>query len=145
MEKLKFTTEIKASKEKVWEVLWKDENYRNWSSVFCEGSHAESDWNEGSKIYFLSPSGEGMSSIIEKKIPHEYMAFKHIGEMKDRKEVPLNDKIKEWSGAMETYTLKETIGVTELTIELDSVGEFKDFFKDTFPKAIERIKLLSES
>ena len=145
MEKLKFTAEINASKEKVWEVLWKDENYRNWTSGFCEGSYAESDWNEGSKIYFLSPTGEGMSSIIEKKIPNEYMAFKHIGEMKDGKEVPLNDKVKQWSGAMETYTLKESDGVTELTIEMDILEESKDFFIKTFPKAVEKIKTLSES
>ncbi|WP_243416285.1 hypothetical protein, partial [Flavobacterium sp. HTF] len=33
------------------------------------------------KIHFMSPGGEGMNSIIETKIPNQYMAFKHIGEL----------------------------------------------------------------
>lgn len=35
MEKLIFNTEIKASKEKIWKVLWDDETYRKWTSAFC--------------------------------------------------------------------------------------------------------------
>ncbi|WP_427872212.1 hypothetical protein [Flavobacterium sp. MMS24-S5] len=53
MEKLVFNIDIKAPKEKIWKVLWDDETYRKWTSVFAEGSYAESTWNEGDKIYFL--------------------------------------------------------------------------------------------
>ncbi|HMS65254.1 MAG TPA: SRPBCC domain-containing protein [Ignavibacteria bacterium] len=140
MEKLKFKTEIKASKEKVWKVLWNDETNRKCSSVFAEGSHAVSDWNEGSKIYFLSPSGEGMWSIIEKIIPNEYMRFKNIGELKEGKEVPT-----EWSGFRENYTLSETEGVTDLTVEIDIIDEYKEYFSKAFPVAINKVKEISES
>ena len=44
MKKLQFSIEINAPKEKVWDTLWQDENYRKWTSVFMEGSFAESDW-----------------------------------------------------------------------------------------------------
>ena len=66
METLKFHSTINAPKEKVWATLWNDNTYRQWTSVFSEGSYAESDWNEGSKILFLSPKGEGMFSVIDK-------------------------------------------------------------------------------
>lgn len=46
METLEFKIRIKAPAEKVWSVLWDEETYKKWTSVFCEGSHTISDWNE---------------------------------------------------------------------------------------------------
>ena len=86
MNTLHFKTNINAPKEKVWKILWDDKTYREWTSAFMEGSYAESDWKEGSKICFLAPGGSGMFSIIEKKIPNEQMTFKHLGEIKEGKE-----------------------------------------------------------
>lgn len=139
MKTLKFTSHIQASREKVWDVLWNDATYRQWTSAFSEGSYALSDWNEGSKIQFLSPDGSGMFSTIEKKIPYELMVFKHIGEIKDGKET-----ISDWAGALESYELKNSGDVTELIVELDSNEEFETYFKETFPKALELLKQISE-
>jgi uncharacterized protein YndB with AHSA1/START domain len=144
LKKISFSATIKASKEKVWAVLWNDESYKAWTSAFTQGSHAVSDWNEGSKILFLDAKGSGMYSTIAKKIPNEFMAFKHIGEVKDNIEQPLNEKNQSWSGSTENYTLKETDGVTELTIEMDVVESFMDYFTKTFPVALEYIKNLAE-
>ncbi|MEN2401890.1 SRPBCC domain-containing protein [Flavobacterium sp. MC2016-06] len=145
METLEFTIRIKASKEKVWSVLWDDKNYRKWVNVFCEGSYAESNWNEGDKIHFISPDGRGMNSIIEKKIPNEYMAFKHMGELENFKEVPLNAETEKWSGSMETYRLTPDDEFIVLTTQMDIDEKYNDYFKDTFPKALEVIKELSEN
>ncbi|MFZ4799196.1 MAG: SRPBCC domain-containing protein [Bacteroidia bacterium] len=139
METLKFTTVINAPKAKVWEVLWNDETYRKWTSVFHESSHAVSDWKEGSKIQFLSDDGSGMYGIIEKKVEQEQMIFKHLGELNNGVEDPKN-----WDGARERYYLTEANGITELVSELDSVEEFKDYFLNVFPKALVLIKQLSE-
>lgn len=144
MEKLIFNIDVKASKEKIWRVLWDDETYRKWTNVFAEGSYAESNWNEGDKIYFLGPGGGGMNSIIERKIPYEYMAFKHLGEIKDFKEVPIDDKTNEWSGSMETYRLDQKGNVVDLHVEVDVIEQHLDYFKDAFPKALKIIKELSE-
>ncbi len=35
MKKLEFSTDINASKEKVWDALWKDENYEEWTKSFA--------------------------------------------------------------------------------------------------------------
>lgn len=34
MKVLKFSTEINAPREKVWEVLWKEGSYKKWTKVF---------------------------------------------------------------------------------------------------------------
>jgi hypothetical protein len=144
METLEFTINIKATKEKVWSVLWTDETYRKWTAAFCEGSYAVSDWNEGDKIHFMSPNGEGMNSIIETKVLNEYMAFKHIGEIKDFKELPIDEETKKWSGAMETYRLTPDDEFTNLVAQVDVVEKYIDYFKEAFPNGLEVVKQLSE-
>jgi uncharacterized protein YndB with AHSA1/START domain len=65
MEKMNFSIDINAPKEKVWNVLWDDNSYRKWTSPFAEGSYAKTDnWKEGSKVLFLGPSGDGMVSKV---------------------------------------------------------------------------------
>lgn len=144
MEKQRFNITINAPKEKVWKVLWNDATYRKWTSVFNEGSYAETDWKEGSKVLFLSPSGEGMVSTIAANRPNEFMSIKHLGTVKDGVEDLDSEETRKWSGAMENYTLKTVNGKTELTVEMDITQEYKDFFLETWPKALEKVKELAE-
>lgn len=144
METLEFAIKIKAPAEKVWDVLWNEETYKKWTSVFCEGSHTISNWNEGDKIHFMSPNGEGMYSIIETKTQNEYMAFKHLGEIKNFEEQPLDEETKKWMGAMETYRLIPEEEFTTLIAQVDVVEKYLDYFKETFPNGLEKVKELSE-
>jgi len=145
MKKLNFSTDINAPKEKVWDTLWNDATYRAWTSAFAEGSYAKTDnWKEGSKVLFLDPKGDGMVSMVAKNKPHEYMSFKHLGEVKKGVEDTNSEKVKGWSGAMENYSLKEENGKTTLLVEMDSTDEFGDYFAKTWPKALEKVKELSE-
>jgi len=145
MEMLKFSTSIKAPKENVWKVLWDDSSYRKWTSAFHEGSYAETDnWKEGRKVLFLSPGGNGMVSTVAANRPNEFMSFKHLGEIKDGVEDTTSEKVKEWAGATENYTLEENNGVTELVMEMEINEEFKEMFINIWPKALEQVKILSE-
>lgn len=145
MKKGNFSVRINAPKEKVWDILWNDESYRKWTSVFQEGSHAVTDWKEGSKVLFLSGDGNGMYSTVARNIPYELMSFKHRGEVKNGVEEPLDEKTKLWSGAMENYTLNEVDGGTELVTEMDIIEEYEDYFNGTFPKALAKVKELAEN
>jgi hypothetical protein len=145
MEKLEFKTSIKAPKEKVWEILWNDDNYGKWTSVFAEGSTAKTDWKEGSKVLFLDGKGKGMVSTIAAKRPNEYMSFKHLGVVDNGIEDTESEQTKEWAGAMENYTLKQVNDKTELTVDVDITEQFKDYFLNTFPKALEKVKELAEA
>lgn len=144
METLKFIIKIEAPREKVWTVLWGDKTYKQWTNVFCEGTYVETTWDEGDKILFLNPNGEGMNSIIEKKIPNEFMAFKHISGLKDFKELPIDAETKEWTGAMETYRLTQENEFTILEVNVDTLEKYIDYFKTTFPNGLEVLKKLSE-
>lgn len=146
MQKLNFSIDINALREKVWKVLWDDSSYRKWTSVFTEGSNAVTDnWKEGSKVLFLDGKGAGMVSTVAANRPNEYMSFKHLGEVKDGIEDVSSEKVKGWAGSMENYTLKEVGGKTELIVDMDITEDFKEYFMNTWPKAMEQIKVLSEN
>lgn len=146
MQRLHFSVSIQAQKERVWDILWNDATYRKWTRPFSEGSYAVSDWQEGSKVYFLAPSGDGMYSLIEKKIPNEFMSFKHLGEFKNKEEQAMS----EWAGSYENYRLEENDGITTLSVDIDVAGEganlvsMVDFFNEAFPKALHIVKELAE-
>jgi len=144
MEKMNFKTVINAAPEKIWNVLWDDATYRKWTAAFTEGSYAETDWKEGSKVLFLDGKGQGMVSKIAKNRPNEFMSIEHLGEVKDGIEDTTSEKVKAWAGAHENYTLKKVNGKTELSVDMDVTDDFKDYFKDTWPKALDSVKQLSE-
>lgn len=145
MEKINFSTTINAPKEKVWNILWDDENYKKWTSVFSPTSYAKTDWNEGSRVLFLDGEGSGMVSKIETKRPNEYMSFLHLGIVNNGVEDTESEKVKGWAGAHENYTLKEHDGITEVLVDIDVNDDFKKYMMDTFPKALEQVKVLSEN
>lgn len=144
MEKQTFNIVIDANREQVWNVLFGETTYPQWTSVFAEGSSVETDWQEGTKTLFLDGKGDGMVAVIEKNIPNEFLSIRHIGEIKDGVEDLDSENVQKWAGAHENYTLKELDGKTELLIDLDITEEFKDYFLDTWPKALKRVKELSE-
>ena len=139
MTTLEFKIHIDAPKEKVWQNLWSDEGYRRWTSAFTEGSYAESDWKEGSRIKFLSPKGEGMFGIIKKKVENKEMSFEHQGEIINGRE-----ENRDWKGAQERYFLTDEGEGTQLKVQLDTTDDYKDYFDTTFPKALDLVKKISE-
>ena len=144
MERHQFKTTINAPRERVWEILWGDETYPQWTSAFAEGSRAETDWKKGSKVLFTDGKGEGMVSVVDDNVPNEFMSFKHLGVLKNGKEDTETAKEKGWSGAMENYTLKTVKNQTELTVDQDIEDDYKDYFLSTWPKALEKLKALAE-
>ena len=86
-----------------------------------------------------------MFSTIDRKIANECMWFKHLGTAKDGKEQPEDEASKNWRGARENYTLKEIDEVTELSVAIDVTENEEQYFRDIFPKALEKVKSLSES
>lgn len=139
--RLQFSTDITADKEKIWNALWDDKRYREWSGVFGDGSYYIIDnWKEGSKIMFLASDRSGIYSIIEKHIPNKTIQFKHIGKVVNGKEQLIEEEVKKWSGATETYSLKEGSGFYTLLVEIDVLDEHVEFMSKKFPIALEKIK-----
>ena len=144
MGKQEFKIELDAPREKVWDVLWGKETYPLWTAPFGEGSRAETDWKEGSKVLFLNADNEGMVARIAKNIPNEYMSIEHLGVVMGGIEHTENEKSGEWAGSLENYTLKEANGKTQLMVDMDVTEEYQDFFNTTWPIALGKVKELSE-
>ncbi|MES2681802.1 MAG: SRPBCC domain-containing protein [Bacteroidota bacterium] len=147
MEKLTFKTEINAPREKVWTSLWEDKNYRDWTSVFAEGSKAETDWKKGSKVLFLDSKNDGMSSVIVENIPNQHMSIAHIGAVVKGVEYLDRPEDEVWRGAHENYTLTAAGPKTQLSVELESKGmdpKMLEYFEQAWPKALEKLKELAE-
>lgn len=145
MEKLQFKILINAPREKVWKIMLDDETYRKWTEAFYPGSYAETDWQKGSKAKFLSPSGDGMVSRIAENIPNEFLSIEHLGMITKGVEDTTSDEVKAWAGAMENYTLKEKDGGTEVIVDMDSDENYSKMFSETWRKALQKVKELSEA
>ncbi len=148
MEKLHFSIDIKAPKEKVWNTMLDQDTYPKWTDVFMEGSHFEGDWNEGSDIRFLAPDEngkmQGMVSRIKENRKYEYVSIEHLGVIHDGEEDTSSDEVKKWAGALENYTFKEKNGSTEVKVDMDTDEEYAEMFRDMWPKALQKLKKLAE-
>ena len=146
MKRKQYKTTINAPRERVWETLWGEKSYMEWTSAFMEGSKVETDWEEGGRVLFLNAENEGMVARIEEKKAPEKMVFKHLG-MVDRngKEDLESEKVKAWSGAEEIYILKQDGQKTDLLVKMDLDEGHEDYFEKVWPKAFEKLKNLAES
>jgi uncharacterized protein YndB with AHSA1/START domain len=144
MTRLTFSATINAPKELVWRTMLDDDTYRQWTSAFQEGSYAVTDWKQGSKALFLAPDGSGMVSRVAEHRPNEYLSLEHLGIVKDGVEDTESAEVKPWAGARENYTLREGAGHVTLTVDMDTTPDHKQFFEDTWPKALAALKDLAE-
>lgn len=144
MEKLHYSISINAPREHVWNTMLQDETYRQWTRAFSEESHYQGSWEEGSKILFLDGNGQGMVSRIARNKPFEFISIEHLGFIAEGKEDTQSDDAKAMAGARENYTLKESGDATELRVDMDSDEEYTDMFEDMWPRALKKLKQLSE-
>lgn len=143
MNKLQFSIEINASKERVWNTLWEDATFRDWASIIDEGTYIKGVIEEGREIQFISSvNGYGVTSLVDQLIPNAFVLFKHSS---DTKEYGEQDREKEWTGGEERYALTEINGITILTVTTDMPFEQEETFNIRLPKALERIKTLAEN
>ncbi|MDQ3014544.1 MAG: hypothetical protein M3Q73_01625 [bacterium] len=143
MQKMRFTIEISASKEKVWEVLWSDKTFRDWASIIDESSYMVGEMKEGNEVQFISSvSGYGVTSLVEKLKLYELVVLRQIV---DTKEHGTGERKKEWADGTESYHLTGNDTITTLTTELDVPKEQIETFQVRLPKALQRIKELTES
>jgi hypothetical protein len=146
MNRLKFSEQINAAPKKVWETMLGDATYRDWTSAFAEGSYYEGSWEQGKEIRFLSPAGGGMVAVIAENRPYEYVSVKHIGEVKADGQVDTESEgVNKWAPAFENYRLVPAGGGTEVQVEMDVTSDFEGYMKETWPKALRRLKEICEA
>ncbi|HRN98280.1 MAG TPA: SRPBCC domain-containing protein [Flavobacterium sp.] len=141
MKRLEFEVLIDAPREKVWDSLWLDKNYRDWTSVFCQGSYLEVDWTVGGKARFLAPGESGMHSRIVRLEPGVQVWFEHLGEIQQGVDQPEAD----WAGFQENYLLTDAPGGIKVSVTVDVTDDHLEYFGKTFPNGLQRLKQIAES
>lgn len=145
MKKLRYSARIGARPEAVWNAMLGPEGYRDWASAFAEGTCYEGSFDEGERILFLTPGGEGMVARIAVSRPPEYVSIEHLGMIRDGVEDTTSEAVRAWAPAYENYSLREVDGATEVHVELDSAPEWEEFMNRAWPKALARLKALCET
>jgi hypothetical protein len=151
MKTIQFKIEINATAQKVYDAmlgLTNKSTYEYWVSVFNPTSTYEGSWEKGSKIYFVGVDENGkkggMVSLIEANQPATFVSIKHYGFLDGEVEITTGELVEKWTGGHENYTFQEQEGKTILTVDMDTVEDYEDFFSTTYPKALEKLKEISE-
>lgn len=152
MEKLQFKTDVKAPAIKVYRAMLgldSPETYQTWTSAFNPTSSFEGSWEKGSKIYFVGvdENGQkgGMVSEVAENKPGEFVSIRHYGFLQGDQEITTGEEVEKWVGSHENYSFEERSGVTTVTVDLDTVSEYMDYFKTTYPAALQKLKSLVEN
>ena len=151
MQKCQFRQAIKASAPKVYETMLglnDISTYQGWTSVFNPTSTYEGSWEKGSKICFVGVDENGkrggMVSEIKEHQPAQFVSICHYGFIDGDKEVNTGELVEKWAGGHENYSFQEVDGVTTVTVEIDVIEEYLDYFNDHYPRALAKLKEIAE-
>lgn len=151
MQKLTFQKEINAPAQKVYETmlgLQDKSTYEYWTATFNPTSTFEGSWDKGRKILFVGCDEHGkrggMVSEVNEHQPSKLVSVRHYGFVDGDKEITTGEDVEKWAGGHEIYHFEEHNGKTTLTVELDTVDDYLDYFQDTYPKALNKLKEICE-
>jgi len=148
LETLHFEISIDAPVETVYQNMLDKKHFEKWTAAFNPTSSFEGSWEKGSKIVFIDTdengSSGGMVGLIKENIPNQFVSIVYTGIVHDNQEITSGPEIEGWAGACENYTFKAANNKTLLKVDLDTNHQFLDYFKDTYPKALDILKSICE-
>lgn len=147
-EKITYEITISAPPEKVYNTMLNQETYQQWTEAFNPTSRYEGSWDKGSKILFLGTDKDGkvggMVSHIKENIPNKFVSIEHRGEVRGENEITTGANVETWAGSHENYSFKEVNGATQVVVDVDVVPDHKNYFEETWPKALQKLKEICE-
>lgn len=145
VKRIQFTTEINAPASVVWRHVTSPESYKIWTAAFAEGSHFNGSWEQGSKIQFLTPNGDGMVAEIAESRRHEFISIRHLGFIANGIEDTTSESVKAWAPAHENYTFIAVPAGTKMVVAQDVSADWETYICEAWPKALVLLKKLSEA
>lgn len=145
---MQFKKEINAPVSKVYQTMIGRETFKQWTAVFnpssdIEGGGIEGSWEKGSKILFIGMSKEGkregMVGYIQENTPNQYISIKYAGIVDGDNEITEGPAAEEWQG-FENYTFETQNGITVVTVDIDVNDQMIDYFRETYPRALDKLK-----
>ncbi len=151
MKKIKLSVSIHAPARKVYDIMLGISNkstYEQWTALFNPTSTYEGSWNKGSKMLFVGTDDKGerggMVSEIFDNILNQFISIRHYGLVKGNEEITEGPEVAKWSNGFENYTFTEGNGITTVNVDLDTTEDFMEYMKETYPKALDKLKEICE-
>ncbi len=144
MKRAQYSAVIAAPAARVYERMIDLESYKDWTSLFAEGSYYEGSWAQGQRIRFLSPGGEGMVAEIAENRLNEFISIRHLGMIANGVEDLDSETVRAWAPAYENYTFVTVPEGTRVVVDMDVAEAWMDFMNDAWPKALARLKAICE-
>ena len=141
---LEFEITVTAPRVSVWNTMLQPETYKAWAAAFSEGSYYTGSWNQGAQIRFLSPSGDGMTSVIAENRQYQFVSIRHLGVIEHGAEDTTSEKVRAWAPAHENYRFSDAAGGCLFTVAADTTPEYAPYMLEAFPKALGLLKKLCE-
>lgn len=149
LETLYFEIEIKAPVSKVADIMLGEKTFKEWTAEFNPTSTFRGSWQKGSKMLFMGVDDKGneggMVSRIKEHISGKHVSIQHVGILDKGKEIIEGPAVAGWAGALENYYFLETKGGTKLSVTLDSNEEFKEYFTESWLRALKKLKQICEA
>jgi hypothetical protein len=145
MKDLSYSIDIAAPVARVWDCMFDPIAYRDWTRAFAETSYFEGSWQAGARLRFLDASGCGMEAVVDQREEHQRLWLRLVGEISQGR--PVADSPLAAAPAHERYEFSaRPDGGTHLVVKLQAWNDgFLAFLEDSWPKALQRLKTLSES
>ena len=147
-----FSILVEAPAAVVWQTMFDDSTYRQWTSVFNPDSYFEGAWLPGSEIRFLgsNPDGgmnglNGMYGVITEHRPYEFVLIEYQGQIVNDVDDTTSREARQLIGAREAYSFSETDGTTTVTIDVDTADTYAELFGELWPKGLAKLKELAEA
>lgn len=148
MKRLHYNIDINASAAKVADTMLGKATYKKWTEAFNPTSDFEGSWEKGATIQFtgISKEGkkEGMVAEVMEHIPNEFVSLRHYGVLDGDRVITEGPAVAGWGGALENYTFKEQDGKTTVSVAVDCSEQYLDYFDNTWPLALGKLKVLAE-
>lgn len=84
-----------------------------------------------------------VSEIVEHQ-PAKFISIRHYGFLDGDIEITTGEVVEKWAGGHENYSYQEDHGITTVTVEMDAIEEYVDYFKNTYPTALDKLKEIAE-
>lgn len=152
MKKQQYKININSPIEKVYKTMLginTIETYQQWTSEFNPTSTYEGSWDKGAKMFFVGTDENGkrggMISKIAENIPNEFVSICHYGILNGEQEITEGPEVEKWAGGLENYSFEKIGGTTTVTVDIDVIEDYLDYFNTTYPQALNKLKTICEN
>lgn len=149
---MQFSININAPAATVYNTMLGKETFKQWTAVFnpssdFEGGGVEGNWKKHSKILFVGTDENGkrggMIGYIRENTPNQYVSIEYVGVLDGEREITTGPEAADWQG-FENYTFEDHNGSTTVVVDVDVNDQMTDYFRETYPKALEKLKEICE-